>query len=111
MPFSESISPFLFGNKQPDRPHQMLGGDVDISFPKNLGDPMNAEAVSVSFQDLALAFSQRVNFGLLAVAAAGRAASNLQKIRGRRFVAKRVALRYSLRMAAAASAFGLESKL
>jgi hypothetical protein len=34
----------------------MLGGDVDIPFPEDLGDPMDADPAPVRFQDLVLAF-------------------------------------------------------
>jgi len=33
----------------------MLGGDVDLPFPENLRDPMNADAAVVGFEDLLLA--------------------------------------------------------
>jgi hypothetical protein len=46
----------------------MLGGDVDIPFPENLRDPVNADPAPVCFQDLILAFPQCVDLGLLAVA-------------------------------------------
>ena len=36
----------------------MLGGNIDVSFPKNLRDPMNADLAPVRFQDFALAFSK-----------------------------------------------------
>jgi hypothetical protein len=33
----------------------MLGGNIDISFPENLSDPMNADLAPVRFQNLFLA--------------------------------------------------------
>jgi hypothetical protein len=60
MPFLSSRSftlrPLPFLNKKPNRPHQMLGGDIDVPFPENLSDPMNADPAPVRFQDLFLAF-------------------------------------------------------
>jgi hypothetical protein len=37
-------SPVPFRNKKPDGPHEMLSGDIDIPFAKNLHDPMNADS-------------------------------------------------------------------
>jgi hypothetical protein len=34
----------------------MLGGNIDISFPENLRDPVDADPAPVRFQDLFLAF-------------------------------------------------------
>jgi hypothetical protein len=34
----------------------MLGRDINIPFPEDLGDPMNADPAPVRFQDLFLAF-------------------------------------------------------
>ena len=34
----------------------MRHGNVNTAFPKNLRDPMDAQAVAVSFEDLFLAF-------------------------------------------------------
>ena len=53
--------PLPFRDKQPDRPHQMLGGDIDIPFPENLRDPMNANSALVGFEALFLAFSPRAS--------------------------------------------------
>jgi hypothetical protein len=39
---SFTLRPLPLRNKQPDRPHQMLGGDIDIPFSENLRDPVNA---------------------------------------------------------------------
>jgi hypothetical protein len=58
----------------------MLGGDVDLPFPENLRDPVNANAASVGLQDLLLAFSQSLDFGRFTEAAAFRAAGYLDKI-------------------------------
>jgi hypothetical protein len=54
---SLTLRPLLFRNKKPDRPRQMLGGDTDIPFSKDLGDPLNEDPAPVGFQDLFLAFS------------------------------------------------------
>jgi hypothetical protein len=51
-----TLTPLPFLNKQSDRPHQMLGGDIDIPFPENLRDPVNADSAPVRLQDLFLAF-------------------------------------------------------
>jgi hypothetical protein len=48
--------PFLFRDKQPDRPHQVLRGDINIPFPENLRNPANADPAAVGFQNLFLAF-------------------------------------------------------
>jgi hypothetical protein len=40
MPYPDSLSIL---NKLPDRPHQMLDGNIHIPFPENLSDPMNAD--------------------------------------------------------------------
>ena len=37
-------SPVPFRNKKLDGPHEMLSGDIDIPFAKNLHDPMNADS-------------------------------------------------------------------
>jgi hypothetical protein len=47
--------PFILRDKQSNGPHQMLGGDVDVPFPENLRDPVNADATVVGLQDLVLA--------------------------------------------------------
>jgi hypothetical protein len=52
-----TAGPLPFRDKQPDRPHQMLGGDIDIPFRENLGDPVDAETAAVRFEDLFLACS------------------------------------------------------
>ena len=63
----------------------MLGGDVDLPFPENLRDPMNADAAAMSFQDLVFTFSQRLDLGGFAEPASFRAAGNLDKISGSGF--------------------------
>jgi hypothetical protein len=66
---SESLTPYplFFVNKTPDGAHQMGHGNVNTPFPENLGDSMDAEPTTVSFQDLFLILSQRVDLGLLSV--------------------------------------------
>jgi hypothetical protein len=51
-----TAGPLPFSDKQPDRPHQMLRGDINIPFPENLRNPVNADPAAVGFQDLFLAF-------------------------------------------------------
>ena len=53
------FSPLPFRNKEPDRPHQMLGGNVDIPFPEDLGDPISVapEASRVTSQQSSLSSS------------------------------------------------------
>ena len=63
----------------------MLGRDIDVPFPENLGDPMNADPASVGFQNLFLAFPQGIDFRRFAVPAAFRTASNLDQISGSGF--------------------------
>ena len=63
----------------------MLRGDIDIPFPENLGDPVNADPASMRFQDLVLAFPQSVDLGRFAVPAAFRAARELDQISGSGF--------------------------
>jgi hypothetical protein len=63
----------------------MLGRDIDIPFPENLGDPMNAQPAAVRFQDLFLVLSQCVDLGLLSITAAFRSARHLKKIFGSGF--------------------------
>jgi hypothetical protein len=41
----------------------MLSRNVDIPLPENLRDPMNSDAASAGFEDLALVFSQSVELG------------------------------------------------
>ena len=82
---SVTLSPLPFSNKQPDRPHQMLSGNINIPFPENLGDPMNADPAPVGFQDLFLAFSQGLDLGRFAVPAAFRAARKFDQISGSGF--------------------------
>ena len=53
-----AFRPLPFLNKQPDRPHQILGGDIDIRFPENLGDPVDADPAPMGFQDLVLALDR-----------------------------------------------------
>ena len=38
---SLTLSPLPFSNKQPDRSHQMLSGNINIPFPENLRDPVD----------------------------------------------------------------------
>ncbi|MBV8481385.1 MAG: hypothetical protein JO077_00795 [Verrucomicrobia bacterium] len=83
---------FLLHNKQPDRPHQMLGGNINLPFPENLRDPVNADAAVVGFQDLVFAFSQRLDLGRFAEAAAFRAARDLDRISGSRFEKIRIGI-------------------
>jgi hypothetical protein len=42
----------------------MLGGNINIPFPENLRDPMNAEPTAMCFEDLVLILSQRIDLGL-----------------------------------------------
>ena len=58
----------------------MLGGDIDIPFPENLRDPVNADPAAVRFEDLFLAFSQGIDLGRFPVPASFRAARDLDQI-------------------------------
>jgi len=73
----------------------MLGGNVDLPFPENLRDPMNADAAVVGFQDLVFTFSQRLDLGRFAEAAAFRAARDLDKISGSGFEEIRIRISQS----------------
>jgi hypothetical protein len=55
----------------------MRHGDVNTPLPENLRDPMHAETAAVRLQDLFLILSQRIDLGLLAVAAAFRGTCDL----------------------------------
>jgi hypothetical protein len=82
--------PLLFVDKAPYGSHQMRHGNVNPAFPENLCDPMHAESAAVSFQDLFLVLSQRVDLGLLPVTAAFGAAGDLKKILGSGFEIVRI---------------------
>jgi hypothetical protein len=60
-------------------------GNVNAPFPENLSDPMDGEPATMRLQDLFLILPQSVDLGLLAVAAAFRAARYLKKILGSGF--------------------------
>jgi hypothetical protein len=66
-------------------------GDVNTAFPENLRDPTDGDPAAIRFQDLFLAFSERVDLGLFAVLASGvRTASDLAKISGDAFEIVRI---------------------
>ena len=82
---SLATGPLSFVDKTPYGSHQMRHGNVNTPFPENLRDPVDAEPAPVRFQDLFLKLSQGVDFGLLSITAAFRAARDFEKILGSGF--------------------------
>jgi hypothetical protein len=63
----------------------MLGGNIDIPFPEDLRDPMDADPAPVRFQDFVFAFPQGIDLGRFAVPAAFGVAGHLGQISGSGF--------------------------
>jgi hypothetical protein len=65
----------------------MLGGNIDVSFPKNLRDPMNADPAPVGFRISSLHSHQALrvwHFVLVLVSKAVVSSKTLAKPRGQR---------------------------
>ena len=95
---SLTCPPLLFVDKTPDGAHQMEHRDVNTALPENLRDRMDAGRLSGAPPRSRPYTAQSVDLGLLAVAAAFRAAGDLKKILGSGFEMIRISQGKSARV-------------